>query len=305
MGLIKTLKEFWPFILFAALIACRDISYELYFSGYIVPSLFSFVVCFTIVILSLGSLIVKRRINGLLLKLKEFRILLRVVFLGITAAIIYYITFYLIDKIGAGLFNLVDYGFSPLFTMLLGIVYFKERTYRYNYIPFVFFLLGLVLINIKRDWDGIAYIGIALISPVCTAMSDYLSKWLLDVNRGNLSKDELLFVRFLPASAILLLIYLLDTSQPQNSIDIYGKIGFGIAAVVLGFLPLYILCIGLLRHTLTSFAIWEFLIPALAFFVTYFYRNSSILNIEVFGAVLMLIGVIVSQMPSNAKPTKK
>jgi len=57
--------------------------------------------------------------------------------------------------------------------------------------------LGLPLLFAHEVFFGVPLIGIAILSPMATALSDYLSKWLLQ--EGELTRSEVLFSRFLPA----------------------------------------------------------------------------------------------------------
>lgn len=311
----RSVVDFWPFILFALLIACRDIFYDLIFHEKFTPSQFAFSISITIVVCSFTILIVRKKLKSLSRKLLDPRVLYRSIILGVIAAIIYYVTFAMIINIGAGLFNLIDYGLAPILTALLGIIFFKEKKSPFLFVSFILYLVGLIIIYLDENTaneliSGEIPINImllflaAIISPIGTAISDFLTKWLLDKDKGNLDKEEILFIRFLPAALILFIIVIIapevvgkdainEISSEMRMQDFFYLI---IASVLLGFLPMYLLCIGLVRNSLSKYAVWEFLIPAIVFFYLFINEHGFVFKFEVFGALMILSGLILSQI---------
>ena len=147
---------------------------------------------------------------------------------------------------------------------------------------------------------GWAWIGIALLSPIGTAISDATTKWLLSPDRANLSRQELLFLRFLPAT-VLIGVWI---NRTGGNIHIHNSGIPILLAVVCGFLPLWLLCTGLGRAALTKYAVWEFLIPAVAFFATLPVRPENLRLTTAVGALVILLAVVLHEIkwPKLKKP---
>src|SRR5687767_11734014 len=100
------------FALFAVLLGCRDVLAEILLlrnkpgagTG------LAFLICATIFVLSFLIVLVYGNFGELLRKIRPLGIWLRVVALGLCAAIVYLVTFEMIGRVGAGLFDLFDYG---------------------------------------------------------------------------------------------------------------------------------------------------------------------------------------------------
>src|SRR5439155_8542405 len=125
------------------------------------------------------------------------------------------------------------------------------------------------------------------------ASMDGLTKWLMTEDGGNLTRSELLFVRFVPASAVLAGYAFVF----GDGVRIVAKTEAVTAAVMCGFVPLWLLCTGLGRAGMQQLASWEFVIPGLAFFGTLharFEQNGQPLAVA--GAVLVLAGMIVNEL---------
>ena len=306
--MLQKWKTFWPFLFFAILIASRDIFFELHFQEYVSPIFFSFLITSMIVVVSFVILLLKGKFLGLIQKVKKVEIWTRAIFLGMMASLIYFVTFFVIKKTGAGLFNLIDYGFAPILTVFLGFIFFKEKTSSNLFISFIFYVLGLIILyfNFGDSGSGKAiknfiFIVFAFLSPVGTAVSDYLTKWLLDSDRGNLDKEELLFIRFLPASIILFFIFFNFDTTNISEIHYTAWVNLASASIILGFWPLYLLCIGLTSSSLSKYAVWEFLIPAIAFFVPYIINEGITYHPQLWGALLIILGIIISNIDFNVK----
>jgi hypothetical protein len=125
---------------------------------------------------------------------------------------------------------------------------------------------------------------------MATAASDGFTKWLL--TEGGLSRSEMLLTRFLPGLPVV------------GAVAYFQEGGVGLAryhvaipvAVVCGFLPLWLLCTGLGKSALSRYAVWEFLIPAIAFFGTLRWHPENRTAWLVVGALLMLMSLVLNEI---------
>ena len=252
------------FLLFALLIGARDVGAELIFSNHnkeIRPN-FAFLICATITTLSFLIVVFQRGFRDLIHKFRDRQISYRIMLLGASAAVVYLVTFEFIGRYGAGLFDLFDYGLAPILTAALGILIFNNLVTRRLYAATIAYLIGVVLLFWGNQTIGLVWVAIAILSPIGTAVSDAMTKWLLMPDR--LTRAELLFVRFLPAT-ILVGVWIVGSG---GHIHVHEPIKTIPLAVFGGFLPLWLLCTGLGQAALTKYAVWEFLIPATTFLAT-------------------------------------
>lgn len=280
------------FVLFAVLIATRDILTELFLHEDAIS--LAFLVTATIAGISCVGIVCSGRLPSFLRKIRKPQAIKCSVILGVIMAIAFGVGFFLIKKIGAGLFNLVDYGLTPLLTAGIGVLFFKEKLRPGFFISFLLYLIGIVLIVCELPIYGLKWIALTMIIPVAIASSDGLTKWLLDPQKGHLDRLELLVVRFAPA-AILLAIY--ANLSPLGTGIHFAAFSHALAvAVICGFIPLYLLCTALGRQGLTELAVWEFIIPAIAFFATLpaHWADHARLG-PILGALIILSSIIFSE----------
>lgn len=291
------------FLMFALLLGARDVGAELIFKqrALEVALCFAFLICLTITTISLVIILRQRGLVALVRKIAPRHIFLRVLVVGGSAAIVYAVTFYMIYGVGAGYFDLFDYGLAPLLTAAIGIAFFGNVITKRLLLATLAYVAGVFLL-LWHGTKGWAWIGIAVLSPVGTAVSDAMTKWLLSPEKGNLSRSELLFVRFLPATALIGLGIVL-TGGGLHLHDAPLSIPL---AVIGGFLPLWFLCTGLGRAALTKYAVWEFLIPAVAFFATLPLRPENRTLNSTFGAIIILMAVVIHEVkwPKSFKRSK-
>ena len=286
------------FFLFALLLGARDIGAELVFSREPaeVAACFAFLICGTITVMSFLLILATRGLPALFQKLSDHHILLRVVILGTAAAIVYLVTFYMIIvKIGAGLFNLFDYGLGPILTGIIGIQFFGNAGTRRLLMAIAAYAVGIFLLFWGNETTGWTWGAIAILSPIGTSISDATTQWLLKGDK--MTRSEVLFVRFLPAT-ILIGLWI-----PANG----GRIHLHTAslsiplAIFCGFLPLWLLCTGLGRAALTKYAVWEFLIPAITFFATLPYHPENLTLRMTSGALIIMSAVVIHELKFPAK----
>ena len=289
--------------MFALLIGSRDVGAELMFRKQPdeVAACFAFTICATITTIAFVLILIRGGLPAMLRKILNRQVLPRVVIVGISAAVVYLVTFAMIHRIGAGLFNLFDYGLAPLLTAALGIVFLGNTLTRRMLLAALAYVAGIFLLFWGNETFGWAWIGIALLSPIGTAISDATTKWLLSPDRANLSRQESLFLRFLPAT-VLIGVWI---NRTGGNIHIHNSGIPILLAVVCGFLPLWLLCTGLGRAALTKYAVWEFLIPAVAFFATLPVRPENLRLTTAVGALVILLAVVLHEVRRPKKLSKR
>lgn len=300
-------ESFWlrpelAFFLFALLLGARDVGAELLFKGEAAEarSCFAFLICLVITTLSFLLIILGRGVSELLRKILDRRILPRVLLVSVSAAVVYLVTFEMIGRLGAGMFDLFDYGLAPILTGVLGIMLFGNFFTPRLLFAILAYAVGIFLLFWGNQTAGWMWLGVALFSPVGTAVSDATTKWLLSPEGGNMTRSELLFVRFLPATA-LIGGWILATGGEIH----FHSAGMSIPLAVFGgFLPLWLLCTGLGRVALTQYAVWEFLIPAVAFFATLPLHPEHLTLKATSGAVVIIMAVVIHEIKWRP-PTKR
>jgi hypothetical protein len=143
----------------------------------------------------------------------------------------------------------------------------------------------------RLDMSGFTYVAIAAIIPMMTAASDGITAYLR--KDAKLEATEVLLLRSAPA-AVLLAAYCVVTTGNVNVVK-SGEALF--AAVLCGFVPLWLLCTGLGHSALQSFASWLCIVPAIAFFATLHLRwEQNGHPIQIAGAVLILVTMFASSI---------
>lgn len=297
---MKTRSDsFWlrpelAFFLFAILLGARDVCAELLLKQEAAEArlCFAFLICATITAMSLFLIILRKGLLKMLRKILNRRILPRVLLVGVSAAVVYLVTFEMIGRLGAGLFDLFDYGLAPILTGAIGIIIFRNLMTPRFLFAVAAYLIGIFLLFWGNQTAGWMWLGIAVLSPIGTAISDATTKWLLSPSGGDLTRSELLFVRFLPATVLIgILIY-----ATGGEIHLHSA-GLSIPVAILGgFLPLWLLCTGLGRVALTKYAVWEFLIPAVAFFSTLPLHPEHLTLKTTAGATVIILAVVLHEI---------
>jgi len=282
------------FAFFALLLGARDVGAELLFKGQAAEarSCFAFLICLTITVLSLLIVIAQADLLGLLRKILDRRILPRLILVGVSAAVVYLVTFEMIGRLGAGVFDLFDYGLAPILTGALGVMLFHNLMTPRLLFAALAYAAGIFLLFWGNQMAGWVLVVVAILSPVGTAVSDATTKWLLSKEGGNMTRAELLLVRFLPATA-LIGTWILGTGGEIHLHSAWASLPL---AVFGAFLPLWLLCTGLGRSSLTKYAVWEFLIPAVAFFATLPLHPEHLTLKAISGAVIIILAVALHEI---------
>jgi|GEM_PF-5547216 len=292
----RTSKATITFAGFALLLAFRDVATELFLSTQTETKektlWLSFAVCGTILTLSCVRLLFGRQ-WGLFKKLKTPGAPRKAMVLGLLSGGIYFGIFFIIGQLGAGVAGLIDYGLIPLATAIVGARMFKERLSADFYGAFLVYLIGITILMIScNESIPLWLLGVAILPPIASALSDGYTKWLLNEKNAGLTRDELLIVRFSPAALVLYTLAAVTSESPMPQIDDPFKTLA--VAVAGGWVPLMLLCTGLGMAGMKKLAAWEFTIPAVAFLGT-LHRHPEHMGIPMFGAALILSGIVISE----------
>ncbi len=253
----------FAFAAYIILLAARDIIAESRYTHIPRPVILShlFVVIFSLSLLVLFARLNWRTTYSKLKNPRDFRLSLVV---SLLTLVIYSVTFYLIhtDIMGAGLFNMIDFGLNPIFLSVIAVWYFKEHPRAYVKWAFLIFAVGTTLMFSQREPHGVLWIPVALIGTMAMAVSDSLCKHML--GRRGFEKPEVILIRFaLPCAAALFYIIVFDWHMdPRLSVELAAY------AALLGFLPLYVLYHVLGRANLSHLATWEIMLPLLVYIGT-------------------------------------
>ena len=260
------------FMGFAVGIVARDVLTELVLKEDGLS--FAWLICVTVAVLASGSVVLTGQVRSLCRSLMSPRVAGAVAALGLLSSVIYGVTFRMIadPRMGAGLFDMIDYGLAPPLTVLVSIVLYNTWTElsgldrRKLALSLVLYAVGIVLLTSRKPVFGFGLFAFAALSPIATALSDGISKWLLDdKNPARLTRSQLLTVRFVTPSVLLGAYASCDSPRGIVIADWPASL---LVAAVFGFGPLWLLCTALGREGLIRLAAWEFLIPAGAFFIT-------------------------------------
>lgn len=276
----------FAFPLFAAFLSLRDILAD-YILAENATSL-AWLVCTCIALYALLHLLATRKITGLARKVfGSARFFGFAALLSVFAAAIYWITFALIQhhKMGAGLFNVVDYGLSPILTAMLGYAIWKEQLLKAHVASLLVYVAGILLLYSSESFTGQSLILIALMSPFATAASDAISKVLL---KNKFSREEVLLIRFAPASALLFALAYFSEAGP-----VIVNWPAALVVAILGVLAIWFLYDGLAGGPLTYLAVWETSIPALVFLGTLPKHLHKISDLTMVSGVGLIIAAVV------------
>lgn len=301
---------------FAALIAMRDIAIDLWLKENSLT--LALAICATILLLSIVNLAMFGSIQSLVRKLVASpQLLIATIGFGVFSGVMYAVVFFFVQTMGAGLFNIIDYGLAPLLTAALGVWWLdrkqEDQGERSGQLAasIGLYILGVILLMVPRGMTGVQLIWLALLVPLATSCTDALTRWLQTQNtetskptevaateaKVTLEPQELLIMRFAPATLVLF------------ACNIFANTGFTLArplpvfatGALFGFVPLWLLAIGLRKGELRELAVWEFLIPAISFFGTLYAHPENAGGLPVSGAILVLVAFVVGQM----KPPKR
>lgn len=271
------------FATFVVLIALRDILSELWLREN--PVVFAFAISALTSGISLTVILIRGDLKLLMSKLCKKGVLMRAIPLGFLSVFIYGLGYYLVKRVGAGLFNVVDYGLTPIATVLLASLMFSEKIKKGFGLSILLYIIGVILLNWYRPMSGIVYLLPILAIPLAVSLSDGLTKWLLSADKGGFNKEELLVVRFLPGALVTAVISMFFA----GGIVVQDTLPLILVSVFCGWLPLWILCAALTKANLSELAYWELLIPSLAFFGTlHLHLDENARFVPIVGALLIL-----------------
>ena len=296
------------FGLFCLLLALRDSVSHLFLArseGTVHPVFMLFVYCTAASVYAWVFRILRTRSFVFLGRFQELSSRQRWTFikLGFATWIVYVVTIYGIRALGASVFNVVDYGGMPILTILAGVILLKDRPSWNQILGGIVGLIGLSMfflapqnITLPDEWR--LWLFIALFSPVFTSLCSAYQKEQVD---DGMHPDEVLLYRF-PIPAALMFCWLLVERPPMPWATVPGLLAVSFFGL---FLPLVLLCFGLMRATLSRFAAYLFLIPILTFvFGPLLVEGewAKLLNPLVSaGIIMVLAGYAVSELLQSAK----
>jgi len=291
---------------FVVLLASRDIAYELWLRPYFGFPGFDDGVSKAMAIAVLGCAFVslasalfvtfQGRWKHLIERLKAPGVAWRATSMGALCAVVYGVTFTLIGEVGAGLFDLIDWGLAPFATAGLAIAFWPQqnRDIRRSilWLSLTVGLAGLVGLYATGPLQRTSpqWILIALSSPLATAGGLALQSWLLQSEGGDLNRSEVLFLRFTPAAVVLAA---LCFSWYRAFPHVEDPAVTLLPAMALFALPAVAVCWALVRAALGRFAAWEFAIPALTFFGTLHAHADHRRPLPIAMACLVVSGVLL------------
>lgn len=298
------------FAVYVILLAARDVVSEVWLSGvpWATMNWWIFVTCSSLGII---FLILTGHPAEFFGRLKDWTNASAVIILGIVTAVIYAVTFAMINptRLGAAFFNLLDFGLAPFTIATAGFAIDWARKLNnrsdqkaLNFpigellVSFGLYSVGIILLywwpvfGLKLAPKSPIFVSIALLSPLLMAVSDALSKWLLEF-RG-FTRPEVMVLRFW-FGAIAFGLYIYKTGLPFVPAQWPSVMA---VAVLLAFLPLWLLYGVLPREALQRLAVWETLIPALIFLSTLYWHPEHRDFVPILGVLFIFGAYVVFEM---------
>lgn len=277
------------FSFFAISIATRDIAFDLFISKNYHPVVFSLALLASTSFFGLSFLILSNEKSSIK-TIKEPRFIFLCLGIGALAAYLYGTAFILIKNVSAGMFNLIDYGFTPIFTLIIGFLYFKEKLDRLLIPIIILFFFGMLMVHSGKPTDSIISVGVILTLPIGTAISDAITKILLSDYK--ISRNQLIVLRFLPASLIIFIVSHKINATPK--LDLNSTLELLTYGFLFGYLPILFLFKGLKEGKLSSLSMTEFSIPIISLIFTLpFNLDSYGRPIQLLGITLMIIVIFL------------
>jgi len=292
------------FLLFCFLIAARDVAIEFFLDNGIKDPVFMLMIfCLCA---SIFSWLFKFIRTGKSKFLQEFQELnknqkYRFLKLGCATTVVYVVTVFGIDILGASIFNFLDYATIPLLTLWMANKIIGDKIHRDNIIASIICLVGLGFffydaLDRSENTQKWMWMIIAFLSPVFTAYSSALQKQQVD---DNLHPDLVLLFRFPIPAAIMTLWFFLRPSSELGNIELIGSIpGLVIIGLLTFFLPLWLLCFGFMKDSLAKFSSYNFLIPIFTILLSLF-NDEAVKRFShppiYIGMGLIIIGFFVSE----------
>jgi drug/metabolite transporter (DMT)-like permease len=212
-------------------------------------------------------------------------------FFTLMAFLFYFIA---IDSpVGAAVNSFVDYGSSPIFTAIIGVILMGERLDKAFLLTATIAGVGIVVLAAPRLHVDSVHLGIlglvlALLSSLSSGFYRVYFKVLLE---KGLSKSAIVFLRLM---AITLLLGGILFVRPEL---FRADILFKTALIgVLGFaIPLFLSLGALQRLAVRSYAMLLFLLPALTYALSASFGYGQLYVSDLFAGGLILLGVAVHE----------
>lgn len=192
--------------------------------------------------------------------------------LGAATWVVYVVTINGIRTLSSPVFNLLDYGVMPMFTLLTAFWITKQRIYTNQIIGGFLSLCGIVLLlsalifkpPTEPHWH--LWIALSFLSPLFTSICSALQHRQV---AQNMTPDEVLLYRF-PIPAVLMAIWFCIAKLTETADAPVGSpFGYLPALLLIGavtvFLPLWLLCYAFVRSSVGQLASYLFLIAVFTF----------------------------------------
>lgn len=279
-----TVKFFWA----AVLLSVRDVIYDLWLSEYIPGLQYSLITVCTIVVVAIIVLAREQNNPFNAIRKMKSKSWMRLFIVGCVSAYAYSY-FWVIEKIGAGLFNMIDFGFTPVLTFIAGVLFFKERPKHMAVLQMVLFFIGFFLIVNSHVEVDISVLFLALTFPVATVIFFTVSKNLF--LQENIEIDFVIFYRFAFALPFVALGFAYSEFMNAGLAHYCAAV---ISSIVFGYFPIRLILEGLKNGDMTKLAQSQVLIPLLSVLLTLYWYIDVYRNVYyIAGIVLFFVSLIV------------
>ena len=249
------------------LVASRDVFSHRLLAGAVDPLWMLLVFCCSCCLYSWIFRVIRTGKPGVVKPFLKLDLPHRFIFLklGIITWLVYVATVFGVKYLGAAVFNVVDYGGTPLITLVMAFFMMGDKLKRSNLFGTIVALAGLILFfaaseNIdvsSQRWWAIGLV-LALVSSFTTSLSYVYQKKQVD---AGLTPEEVLLYRF-PIPALLMLVWCLIEPPHFELSSLLPLLAISFFGV---FLPLWLMCFGFMKESIAQFSVYIFLIPIYTF----------------------------------------
>ena len=224
------------------------------------------------------------------------RVVTRLIQLNIVTALAYITAIAAIwSQLGAAFNAVIDYGMSPIFTLIVAFALFGEKLTVRILLSVVTCAMGIVLITANRDLGSISEVGsfsfgviCAMISAVGTAFNINISKQLVawGIPKSRILMYRLLLV-FVGSSIALVFIQGAFTLRGVMLVSPLALFGFA--------LPVYLLLTAFEHVRMRVVSLLLFLMPVFTYAFSAVLGFATVDLIPILGALSIIVGVLYSK----------
>ena len=206
---------------------------------------------------------------------------------------------------GATMFSFVDYGSTPLLTIVMAILIVRESPDRRVIVGSAIALAGIAIFFVYSSnisWKLNLGLVLAISSATFTAVSTAYQKKQID---SGLHPDTVLMFRFvIPAAIAAVALVIMRPDVVVNDLPVLVVVSF-----FCFFLPLFFMCCGLTRSTLSKYAPFDFIIPIMTFIIGPILVRSEWEKITdpfvIAGMIVVLVGFVLAEAGDKIVPLIK